>query len=345
MNGKERGSLYLLTGLVIGLAFGLLYAWVIQPVRTAKTTPATLKPADKERYRSLIAAAYVANGDLLRAKARLELLKDPDPYNALAEQARRALDEDADSREARALGLLVVAIGQESGNAPIFPLVSTQTLISPTQIGRSEPSNTGTPQATQSTRARSKPASILTASPVATRTRAALTSPQVTTTTVETPALTADTTITQPPPSDTPQPTPTSTRTFTPTPRPTTVILPTRTNTPTPGAPFVLENQERVCDQVLSEPLLQVQVTDAQGQPVPGVEIVVSWPGGEEHFYTGLKPELGLGYADYTISPDETYALRLAEGGQTVSGLSAVDCEASNGERYWGAWLLTFSEP
>lgn len=345
MNGKERGSLYLLTGLVIGLALGLLYAWVIQPVRTARTTPATLKPADKDRYRALIAAAYAANGDLLRAKARLELLKDTDPYNALAEQAQRAFDEDAESREARALGMLVVAIGQESGNAPIFPLFSTQTLITPTQMGMGELSNTSTPEP-QSLRARSKPASILTTSPFPTRTRIVTTSSEVITTTTGTLAVTPGSTATQPPPpSETPRLTPTSTRTFTPTPRPTTVILPTRTNTPTPGAPFVLENQERVCDQVFSEPLLQVQVSDAQRQPVPGVEIVVSWPGGEEHFYTGLKPELGLGYADYTISPDETYALRLAEGGQTVSGLSAVDCEASNGERYWGAWLLTFSEP
>jgi|GEM_PF-81193 len=340
MTGKERGSLYLLTGLVVGLALGLLYAWVIQPVRTAQSTPATLKSADKDRYRALIAAAYAANGDLLRAKARLELLKDADPYNALAEQAQRALEEDQDSKQARALGLLVVAIGQENGSTPILPLISSP------QIGINETSTTGSPEAVQPTRARSKPALILTASPASTMTRAASTSSESTTTAVETPAPTSGSTATQPPPaSETPQFTPALTQTFTPTSSPTAVILSTRTNTPTPGAQFVLENQERVCDQVLSDPLLQVQVTGTQGQPVPGVEIVVSWPGGEEHFYTGLKPELGLGYADYTISSDETYSLRLAEGGQTVNGLSAVDCEGSNGERYWGAWLLTFVEP
>jgi hypothetical protein len=340
MNGKERGSLYLLTGLIIGLALGLLYAWVIQPVRTAKTTPATLKPADKDRYRALIAAAYAANGDLLRAKARLELLKDPDPYNALAEQAQRALAEDEDSKQARQLGVLAVAIGQENGGNPILTLVASPQLedeTTPTVV---------TMQSAQITRSRSKPGSNLTPPPSPTITQAAPSSPAQTTIVADTPAPTVDATATQASlPSETPQPTSTATRTFTPAPSPSPVILPTRTNTPTPGAPFVLENQERICDQALSDPLLQVQVTDAQSQPVPGVEIVVSWPGGEEHFYTGLKPELGLGYADFTISPDEAYSLRLAAGGQTVTGLSAVDCEASNGERYWGAWLLTFVEP
>jgi hypothetical protein len=340
MNGKERGSLYLLTGLIIGLALGLLYAWVIQPVRTAKTTPATLKPADKDRYRALIAAAYAANGDLLRAKARLELLKDPDPYNALAEQAQRALAEDEDSMQARELGELAIAIGHENGGNPILTLVASPQLeneTTPTAVSM---------QSAQITRARSKPGSNLAPLPSPTITSETSSSPAPTTIVADTLVPTAAATATQPsPPSETPQPSSTATRTITPAPSPTPGILPTRTNTPTPGAPFVLENQERICDQSLSDPLLQVQVSDAQGQPVPGVEIVVSWPSGEEHFYTGLKPELGLGYADFAISPDETYSLRLAAGGQTVTGLSAVDCEASNGQRYWGAWLLTFVEP
>ena len=83
---ENRGPWYLLTGLVIGAVLGLLYAWVIRPVQYTNTAPSSLRAEDKDQYRAVIAAAYLANGDLLRARARLELLQDPDLYRVLAEQ-------------------------------------------------------------------------------------------------------------------------------------------------------------------------------------------------------------------------------------------------------------------
>ena len=41
---ESRGNLYLLTGLVIGLAAGLLFAWVISPVKYVDIEP--LKPIE-----------------------------------------------------------------------------------------------------------------------------------------------------------------------------------------------------------------------------------------------------------------------------------------------------------
>ncbi len=63
-------------------------------------------------------------------------------------------------------------------------------------------------------------------------------------------------------------------------------------------------------------PLIQVLVYDAAEQGVPSVEVVVTWEGGENHFFTGLKPEMGLGYADFRMAADTVYTLRLAEGGR-----------------------------
>jgi hypothetical protein len=74
--GEQRGPWYLLTGLAIGLALGLVYAWWINPVAYVNTAPASLRPDSKEAYRSLIAAAFGANGNLERARVRLSLLKD-----------------------------------------------------------------------------------------------------------------------------------------------------------------------------------------------------------------------------------------------------------------------------
>ncbi len=76
---------------------------------------------------------------------------------------------------------------------------------------------------------------------------------------------------------------------------PTVTPLPTRTATPTQGAPYIVEEQDLVCDPNIKEPLIQVVMLDAARQQVPGVELVVNWDGGENSFFTGLKPELGAG--------------------------------------------------
>ncbi|MDD2696431.1 MAG: hypothetical protein PHD58_10960, partial [Anaerolineales bacterium] len=93
MSEERRGAWFLLTGLIIGAVLGLLYAWVVQPVQYTNTAPASLRADFKDRYRALIALAYSADGDLVRARARLELLEDDDSYRSLAEQAQRTLAE------------------------------------------------------------------------------------------------------------------------------------------------------------------------------------------------------------------------------------------------------------
>jgi hypothetical protein len=118
--------------------------------------------------------------------------------------------------------------------------------------------------------------------------------------------------------------------------------LPTRTLTPTVGAPLILRERIFICDLNLSGPLIQVIAQDALGQPLPGVESVVNWEGGEDHFFTGLKPELGSGYADFTMTPGILYTLRLAESAELIADLTPAECETATGSRYWGSWLLIF---
>ena len=75
------------------------------------------------------------------------------------------------------------------------------------------------------------------------------------------------------------------------------------------------------------------------------IELVVTWDEGENHFFTGLKPELGLGYADFVMTPSVVYSVRLADGGQPVNDLTAAECQAEDGSRFWGSWLLIFVQP
>lgn len=117
------------------------------------------------------------------------------------------------------------------------------------------------------------------------------------------------------------------------------------TSTPTNGAPFVLQDNTLICNIEQPDPLIQVQVKDAVGQPVPSVELVVLWEDGQDHFFTGLQPELGLGYGDFLMSPGTVYSVQLANGGQAVNDLTASECVAEDGSQYWGSWMLTFTQP
>ncbi len=300
---EQRGPWYLLTGFVIGIAIGLGYAWVVSPLEYQGTSPSSLRADFKDRYRALIALAYVANGDLTRAQARLSLLGDADVTRILAEQAQRTLAEGKSPQEAQALGLLALALGQglSSGSVPSAGSLPTPS----TPIGSSAtPSPTFTPVPS-----------------------VGLTAPFQESTTI----VSSETQKTI--------------ETLLPTSVPTGTPLPTRTPTPTPGAPFILLDRSFICDQNLLAPMIQVIAKDVDGQEVPGVEIVVSWEGGEEHFFTGLKPELGLGYADFNMTPGISYTLRLVDGGQPIPNLAAAECEAEGGSRYWGSWLLVFAQP
>lgn len=289
MNPDDRGPWYLLTGLVIGIALGLGFAWLVSPVEYVNTSPASLRSDFKDDYRALVAVAYLASGNTERARKRLVELKDGDLIGNLSIQAQAWQALGNPESESKALGLLAASFIQ--GPTPTSNIIATN------------PTST-------------TPSPDLSPTPVIILTSA------------------LDITIT---------PTPRTGRT--PSPTMTITPLPSRTPTPTPGAAFVLQNQQLVCDASLAQPYIQVEVLDAAGQPVPGVEIVVRWDNGEENFFTGLKPEMGLGYADFTMTPGITYTLQLVLGSQPVNGLTPIECEAPGAGRIWGSWRLTFQQP
>lgn len=286
MNDR-RGPWYLLTGLVLGGLAGLLFAWLVQPVRYTNTTPASLSSEYKAKYRSLIAAAYLTNNDLVRAKARLALLRDPDIYRSVAEQAQLSMAQGNSPEEARALGILAMALNQSLNEAsqPVHP---TKILIDASQTPAGSLPISSTPQLAENAFSLSTPEPISA-------------------------TLTAE-----------PQ-----------------TYLPTSTI----GAPFTLKSRQLVCSEDFGAPLIQIIALDAAGQPAPGIEIIITWEGGENHFFTGLKPELGMGYADYTMTPDVTYTLKLAQGGQPVSDLAATRCDKPGNPQQWGVWRLEFVQP
>jgi len=127
MRRQGRGPWYLLTGLVLGLAFGLVYAWVLAPVKYVDTSPVSMRQDFKDQFRALIAVAYLSSGNLERARVRLSLIDGENPVQAVAAQAQRAVTEGRPESEIQALGLLANAL---SGGqvAPVTPAVGTPTI-------------------------------------------------------------------------------------------------------------------------------------------------------------------------------------------------------------------------
>jgi hypothetical protein len=126
---------------------------------------------------------------------------------------------------------------------------------------------------------------------------------------------------------------------FTSTPRPTS------TPRSTIGTPFILVGQDTACDINLKPGLLQFILMDSHRKQTAGIEIIVTWSEGEDRFFTGFKPELGDGYADFIMQADTVYSIRVVEGGSFVQNISAPTCTDANGAAYLGGLLLTFQQP
>lgn len=126
-------------------------------------------------------------------------------------------------------------------------------------------------------------------------------------------------------------------------------LVPTNRPTPSPaptlGAPFALDERLVICEADKEPGLVEVEVQDHNGKPVPGIRIDISWQDGADFFFTGLIPSVDPGYADYTLTSGFEYTLRVGEVGEQVRGLSIPGCTANDGSKYPGSIYLRFTQP
>jgi len=158
-----------------------------------------------------------------------------------------------------------------------------------------------------------------------------------------TPSASATETPTALPFTDTPTPSPLPTPTPTRTPNPTPTVRPTVTRRPTPTSlpPYVLQERKRVCPSAGDTPRIEIVVQTREGAGIPGVEIWVSGAGGAERFYTGLKPEIGLGYADFDLAADVVYTVAVGDPNRPlVTNLSAEPCRPGEADSPLASWQL-----
>jgi len=120
-------------------------------------------------------------------------------------------------------------------------------------------------------------------------------------------------------------------------------------NSPTPNLssdlPFQLTENEIICNASYSESLIQVEVFDAEGEPIPDARITVTWSTGQDTFFTGFYPEISLGYADFTMTPATIYSVKVGNIGEMVTDLTASECTDDSENIYWGSIYLRFDAP
>ena len=299
--------------LLIGIGLGLAYTWLISPVKYVDADPAILRADFKDQYRVVIAASYTSTHNLERARVRLQLLGDADLVGELSAQTQRMVASGESLERVQPLAQLATDLQNGAAGIPA------------TRLPPASPSYAGTPFLT----ATDIPKPVSPASETPTRK----------------PSATVTETQTTP---DRVHPTPTTSFAQTalvPVTASTFVPRPTFTPVPLPGAPFILTGQDTICTPGTQPGLLQFILMDARHKQVAGIEIIITSPQGEDHAYTGFKPELGNGYADFIMQADTVYSIRVVAGGAFVPDILAPACKDPNGGVTTGGLLLTFQQP
>ena len=109
----------------------------------------------------------------------------------------------------------------------------------------------------------------------------------------------------------------------------------------------LIEHAQLSCVDEPESAHLRIIVRDTSGNDLPNIAIEVRNGDVTETIYTGLKPERGIGYADYETTPGN-YSVRILEAeSETVSDLivgeAPADCRADRGVTPRG-WKLIFQQ-
>lgn len=96
-----------------GMGLGLWYGWVLDPVEYRDTDVSHLASVYRDEYVLMVGEAFVLDGDLDAARARLALLDLPDPAVQVADSAEAALARGASLLDVQALARLAAALGAQ----------------------------------------------------------------------------------------------------------------------------------------------------------------------------------------------------------------------------------------
>ncbi|MFP4395325.1 MAG: hypothetical protein ACLFTI_08690 [Anaerolineales bacterium] len=244
--GKARWLV--LVGLIVGLAGGLVYAWVIAPPEYYDIYPPLMAAEHRRAWIEMTALAYGAEGNAERTQLRLRGLAEEEIRQVTARTLDAAAARGRPIATLRRLAELAQAYGADTPAVRIY-------------ADAEAPVTDDAP------------------APVASTATATSIPPTVT----PTPLL--------PTPTLSPLPTPT------PAPSPYRVLTPTITCT----------TQARISVALYISPTVAEDEDEDEMAPLPGEEIWLLGDEAADRAVTGMRPVLGLGYADFEVAPGQSY--------------------------------------
>jgi hypothetical protein len=89
---------------------------------------------------------------------------------------------------------------------------------------------------------------------------------------------------------------------------------------------------------------LRIKVLNGEGEQQPNVELLIRWSDGEDRAFTGLKPEMGVGYADFAMEEGQNYQVGvIGTQSQVAQGIVADKCAGDGvGNGQLASWEIVF---
>lgn len=138
---------WLLLSLVIGLAGGLYYAWVVDPVIFTDASPARFNDRYREEYIILVSQSYAVNENWPLAQQRLAALDDPEIAQTVNELLETAVRQQRPAPLLEQLAVVARQLGAEGQAIALFAptLPASDLQPTPTPAIVTTPTNTPLP--------------------------------------------------------------------------------------------------------------------------------------------------------------------------------------------------------
>lgn len=117
----RRAVLAILLGMMLGFVGGLALGWLVLPANNRQAPMSDLARRYKDDYTVMVAAGYLADGDLQAAIDRLAPLGVGNAFTYVRDVAERYLSQPGEESATRALVVLSCAMGYCT--APMQPFL------------------------------------------------------------------------------------------------------------------------------------------------------------------------------------------------------------------------------
>ncbi len=186
---KGYAALFLV-GLVLGLAAGLYYTWMVNPVQYYNSLPALMRSDYRADWIKMTALAYAQDGNLARAEARLNGLDRQEVQARIARVLDEAVALEWPLVVLQRLAILAAHYGADTPAVRIYAPMTLEATATPspeppTETPTATPTPTLTPTVTPRPTATATPTPRFTATPYPTPTPLVLAVPDYTVVSLE----------------------------------------------------------------------------------------------------------------------------------------------------------------